>query len=114
MTFGFFSKIDCSNIVHLNTTLQLTVYLITVFVTTTTKVNKYTPLIRKRSIKILYTRQWTRKGLFYLSCMTIVNLDWIHPNQIHSVVLHYPCFFRLTPKIEPDYMRIFVSSRGLF
>jgi len=52
MTLGFFSKIDCSNMVHLNKTVQLAVYLITVFITSTTKDNKYTLLIRKQSGKI--------------------------------------------------------------
>jgi len=57
MTLGFFSKIDCSNMVHLNKTVQLAVYLITVFIPSTTKDNKYTLLIRKQSRKISYTRQ---------------------------------------------------------
>ena len=51
MTFGYFSKIDCSNLGHLSKTVQLAVYLITVFVTSTTEVNKYTLLIRKQSRK---------------------------------------------------------------
>lgn len=57
MTLGFFSKIDCNNIVHLNKTVQLAVYLITVFITTTTKDNKYTLFLLKQSRKLSYTRQ---------------------------------------------------------